>query len=212
MSGSVFCCLTFGDGGSLLTTARCQRTNGGNMLLETGKYYHFYDRSTNNEIIFKDDGNYRLFLEHYKQYTEQYLSTIAYCLMPTHFHFLIKVTDADISSLKKNLAALLSGYTKALNRSFNRHGSLFQPHSKAKEIDDEHYLPTVISYIHQNPLRAGLVKHIEDWNYSSYPDLIGLRQETLVDQTFIRQYFSSPQEFKKYSEEIVTIIKYKYWI
>ena len=180
--------------------------------LETGKYYHFYNRSNNNEIVFKEDRNYRFFLERYKEYTEQYLSTIAYCLMPTHFHFLIKITSTDIVALKKNIAALLSGYTKALNKSIERHGSLFQPHSKAKEIDDEAYLLTLISYIHQNPLRAGLVNHSEKWNYSSYPELIGMKQGTFVDQSFIRQYFPTVEGFKKYSEEIVSAVKYKYWV
>jgi len=182
------------------------------MTLETGKYYHFYDRSNNNEVIFKEDRNYKFFLERYKEYTEQYVSTIAYCLMPTHFHFLIKVTTADIASLKTNIAVLLSSYTKSLNRSFERHGSLFQPHSKAKEIDDIGYLLTVVSYIHQNPLRAGLVKHLEEWNYSSYPTLAGLQNEPIVDQNFMRQHFPSSEAFKKYSEEIVPLIKYKYWI
>ena len=186
--------------------------NGGTMVLETGKYYHFYDRSNNNEIIFKEDRNYLFFLEHYKQYMEQYVSTIAYCLMPTHFHFLIKVTTTNIAPLKINIAALLSGYTKTLNKSFDRHGSLFQPHSKAKEIDDLSYLLTVMSYIHQNPLRAGLAKHIGDWKYSSYPALAGLQQESFIDQNFIREHFPSTEAFKKYSEEIVPLIKYKYWI
>ncbi|MDP1676103.1 MAG: transposase [Bacteroidota bacterium] len=182
------------------------------MNLETDKYYHFYDRSNNNEIIFKEDRNYNDFLERYKEHTEDYLSTFAYCLMPTHFHFLVKITTPDIETLRKSIASLLSGYTKSLNRSFERHGSLFQPHSKAKEIDDKGYLLTVMSYIHQNPLRAGLVKHLEEWKHSSYPALAGLVDNPIVDRSFIRQYFPSAEEFKKYSEEIVALIKYKYWI
>lgn len=182
------------------------------MILEDGKYYHFYNRSNNEEKVFKEDKNYRYFLEQYKEYTEQYLETIAYCLMPTHFHFLVKVINPDIPMLKRNIAALLGGYTKGLNRSSERHGSLFQPHSKAKEIDDEQYLHTLMSYIHQNPLRAKLVDHLEDWKYSSYPELIGTTQGTFIDQSFIRQYFTTSGEFKKYSEEIVSIVKYKYWI
>ncbi|MFA5835037.1 MAG: transposase [Bacteroidota bacterium] len=182
------------------------------MILEIGKYYHFYNRSENQEVVFKENENYQFFLEHYKQYTQQHLSTIAYCLMPTHFHFLVKVTSNDVATLKTHIAALLSSYTKSLNRSIERHGSLFQTHSKAKEIDDENYLPTLMSYIHQNPFRAGLVKHIEEWPYSSYRDYAGLRNDPLVDQSYFRQSFPTPESFKKYSEELVMIVKYKYWI
>jgi putative transposase len=182
------------------------------MVLENGKYYHFFNRSNNNEVIFKEERNYSFFLERYKIHMEQYISTIAYCLMPTHFHFLFKITNEDTASIKKNIAALLSGYTKSLNKAFDRHGSLFQTHSKAKEIDDETYLLTLISYIHQNPLRAGLVKITEEWKYSSYPELAGFRNDFLVDHNFYHRYFPSSKEFKKYSEELVTKIKYKYWV
>lgn len=182
------------------------------MFLEKDKYYHFYNRSNNKEIVFKEAKNYIFFLDRYQHYMEGYVSTIAFCLMPTHFHFLIKIANLDIAALKVNIAALLSSYTKAINRSFERHGSLFQTHSKAKEIDDESYLLTLLSYIHQNPLRAGLIKHIEDWPYSSYPTLTGKQNNSFVDQSFIQHYFPTVESFKKYSEELVPVVKYKYWI
>jgi REP element-mobilizing transposase RayT len=145
------------------------------MEFETGKYYHFYNRSNNEELLFKSKENYVYFFEKYRYYFEPLLTTLAYCLMPTHFHFLIKVKEmseiptmsdtlkvSDISastsetpkvsnispSIKKNIGLLLSSYTKAINKRYKRHGSLFQPHSKAKEIDDNQYLLTLISYIH----------------------------------------------------------------
>ena len=94
--------------------------------------------------------------------------TLAYCLMPTHFHFLVFVRSEETDTLKDAVGLMLSSYTKAINRRYNRHGSLFQLHTKAKLIEKDDYLLTITAYIHQNPVRAGLVKKLEEWEYSSY--------------------------------------------
>ncbi len=196
------------------------------MEFETGKYYHFYNRSNNEERLFKSEENYVYFLKKYGDDFGQLFSTLAYCLMPTHFHFLIKVKElsetpemsgtskvSDISIIvKKNIGTLLSSYTKAINKRYKRHGSLFQPHSKAKEIENEQYLLTLISYIHQNPVRSRLVTKAEEWKYSSYQDLIGRRNGTLVDREFFRQYFKSNEELRRYSEKIVSSVRKEYWV
>jgi hypothetical protein len=146
--------------------------------------------------------------------------------MPTHFNFLIRVkelsetpetsdtsTVSDISIIvKRNIGTLLSSYTKAINKRFKRHGSLFQPHSKTKEIKDEQYLLTLISYIHQNPVRSRLVTKAEEWKYSSYQDLIGNRNGILPDREFFKQYFNNDEELKKYSKEIVSEVKKEVWV
>lgn len=58
------------------------------MDLETGKFYHLYNRSNNKELLFKNEGNYRYFSRKFKVRFKDYLSVHAYCLMPTHFSFL----------------------------------------------------------------------------------------------------------------------------
>jgi len=182
------------------------------MQFEPEKYYHFYNRSNNREIVFKNQQCYELFLHKYVKLLHEYVHTYAYCLMPTHFHFLIQVCSVDSINIQRKIAILLSSYTKTLNLSFHRHGSLFQPRSKAIEINDENYLLTLISYIHQNPIRAKLVKNICDWEYSSYHELAGLRKEFLVSSSLINHHFRSKREFVKYSEEMLTSIEYKYWV
>ncbi len=182
------------------------------MHLEKDQYYHFYNRTNNEELLFKSKENYSHFLERYRNYTDAYFSTLAYCLMPTHFHFIIYITSDEISELKKNIATLLSGYTKSINIMYSRHGSLFQPRSKAKLIDDEKYLLTLVSYVHQNPVRAKLVERMEDWQFSSYLDLIGNRNGTLPNREFYRQYFKTFKDFQIYSEDILTSVRKKYWV
>jgi REP element-mobilizing transposase RayT len=180
---------------------------GGIVNLELGKYYHLYNRSNNEEIVFRADENYVYFLKKYRSYLQNFVNTIAYCLMPTHFHFVVRVTTTDESALQKSIGLLLSSYTKAINKRYHRHGGLFQPHTKAKEILDKRYLLTVISYIHQNPIRAKKAVKLEGWPYSSYCDIVGMRSGTLPDKDFYRKYFKSEVEFKKYSEKIVAGIK-----
>jgi hypothetical protein len=120
--------------------------------------------------------------------------------MPTHFHFVVQATTNDRDALRQRIATLLSSYTKAINKSYDRHGSLFQPRSKFKEIVDEKHLCTLISYTHRNPVRSHLVASMKDWKFSSYRDLTGDRNGTLPDKELVYRYFTSADDFKKYSE------------
>ena len=102
---------------------------------------------------------------------------LAYCLMPNHFHFLVKGRhNLDNRNSIKNIGVMLSSYTQAINKQEYRIGTLFQRRTKAKAINQEtNYLYYCINYIHQNPFAAELVKKLEDWEYSSFKDFIGLR-------------------------------------
>ena len=132
------------------------------MKLEADKYYHLYNRSNGKELIFKNNDNYIYFLKKFRHRLEGQLQTIAYCLMPTHFHFLVRVDTQNITSLKKDIGIFLSSYTKAFNNVFNRHGSLFQQHTKAKYVDDKNYLLSLMTYIHQNPIRSNLATDLKE--------------------------------------------------
>ncbi len=182
------------------------------MQFEKSKYYHLYNRSNNNELVFLTEQNYPFFLKKFKKHLHPHCTVIAYCLMPTHFHFLIRVETERSEALSKGVAVLLRSYAYAINLKYSRHGNLFQQNTKAKPVDNESYLLTLISYIHQNPLRAKLVNNISDWKYSSYLDLIGKRNGTLPDKNFLKQYFKTPMEFESYSREIVQSIDKKYWV
>ncbi len=182
------------------------------MIFENGKYYHVYNRSNNNEIVFRSEENYLFFLRKFKKHVQPSCAIIAYCLMPTHFHLLVRVEIDTSRELNDQIAIMLRSYAHAINLKNNRHGSLFQQHTKAKFIDDESYLLTLINYIHQNPLRAKLVGNIADWEYSSYLELIGKRGGTLPDKNFLNQYFKTTADFEKYSQEMILAVRKEYWI
>ena len=73
------------------------------MQLYPEMYYHIYNRTNNNELLFKSEENYLYFLRKYRQHLETLLQTLAYCLMPTHFHFLVYIKTEDTDLVKKKI-------------------------------------------------------------------------------------------------------------
>jgi hypothetical protein len=132
--------------------------------------------------------------------------------MPTHFHILLRVIKNEKHALQKDIGIILSSYTKAINKRHSRNGALFQPHTKAKEIHDEKYLLTLISYIHQNPIRSRLVDSLNDWQHSSYRFVMKNDHNSCILHSFYERYFRNREEFIQYSEDLVRSINKDYWI
>ena len=168
------------------------------MILEKDNYYHLYNRSINEEKQFYNRENYIYFLKKYNKLVNL-VNTLAYCLMPTHFHFLIKVTIQENNILKRAVGDMLSGYAKAINKQQNRHGSLFEQHTKAKAIKSQKQLIALVHYIHQNPIRSKLVKKLEDWEFSSYRDYIRVREGKLPAKEEILSQYKNLDEFIEHS-------------
>lgn len=164
------------------------------MTFSEGELYHIYNRGNNRQKIFFNSENYIFFLRKVRLQVLPFCDILAYCLMPTHFHFLIysdkrTISTKSIAGTEKNVLSegiktLLSSYTQAINKQNQTTGSLFQQNTKAKSISKGSKLYDFIClhYIHQNLLKARLVKKIEDWTYSSFPDYCGLRNGTLCDK------------------------------
>jgi len=147
-----------------------------NVELCAGEYYHLYNRGNNRECIFYERENYGFFLRRLRKYLVPILDVVAYCLMPTHYHLLILLEEVDLSH---RMQLFSISYTKAMNKRYDRVGSLFQGAFQAKHVDGNDYLVHLSRYIHLNPVMAGLVKRPEDWEFSSYREYIDLRNGTL---------------------------------
>jgi len=169
------------------------------MELLQNNFYHLFNRSNNKEIVFKSRENFLYFLSKYHKYLSEFVETLAYCLMPDHFHFLIYIKAKNIEQFKKNIGTLLSSYTKAINKAYSRTGSLFQQHTKTKLLLNEKNILTVLAYIHQNPVRKGLVKRIEEWEFSSYRGYVGMTNNALIEKSFALSKFKTIDEFKFFS-------------
>jgi putative transposase len=170
------------------------------MHLHPHEYYHLYNRSNNNERVFKQEANYGYFLQRYKHQLGDLVDTAAYCLMPTHFHFLIRVSTIDTDLVRAKIGVLLSAYTKAINSRFRRHGSLFQEHTKASHVATPEHMLSVTAYIHQNPVKAGLVRSPIDWKYSSYRAYIQNTEAEFLRKQEVLSAFSSLDAFARFSE------------
>ncbi len=162
------------------------------MKFEPGQFYHVYNRGNNKQEIFFEEQNYIFFLKKMRIHIKPKAKILAYCLMPNHFHWLLYIhgcsdkAKADCS-LNLEIGTLLSSYAKAVNKKYERIGSLFQQKTKAAHIDTQNYIVTCFHYIHQNPMVAGLEKSLGEWIYSSYPDYSGKRNGTLIDKQFALQ-------------------------
>jgi putative transposase len=95
---------------------------------------------------------------------------------------------------EKGIKNFFISYAKAINKKYSRVGSLFQGRYKISEIDTESYFTTVITYIHQNPLAAGLVKNITDYKYSSYNAYLS-EKETMIKKKGILEWFGGVSGF-----------------
>jgi putative transposase len=178
--------------------------------LVAGEYYHIYNRGNNRQDIFFERENYLFFLRRVHKYlvgntqtsevsetSEVWTTIIAYCLMPNHFHLLVYPHDDELSRCMQRFSI---SYTKAMNKRYDRVGSLFQGQFQAVLVDRNEYLLHLSRYFHLNPVEAGLVKQPEDWEFSSYRDYIGLRQGTLPMPDIILSQFSTPKAYREFVE------------
>jgi len=166
-----------------------------------GQYYHIYNRGVGKGKIFFNDRNYEYLLRLVKQYYQKHGATvIAYCLMPNHYHFLLRQeTDKPLS---KFIGVLFNAYVQALNLQQERTGTLFESRFKHKCVDKWEYLMMLCRYIHLNPVKARLVSCPEDWAYSNYREWIGWRDGTLVDKVFVQDHFPDAAEYVKFVNDV----------
>lgn len=194
------------------------------VYVENG-FYHIYNRGVEKRTVFEDDQDYKVFLKYLKEilspldplamntiftlrgqsykavkaplknYTTE-IDLCAYCLMPNHFHLLIK--QKEKTSLEGFMRALMTRYSMYFNKRYERVGSLFQGRYKAVLVENEMYLLHLSKYIHFNPFEytKDLVSA-----YSSYADYLKLRQTRWVKSSFVLSFFNQQTlpDFKKFN-------------
>ena len=118
--------------------------------------------------------------------------------------------------LSKNIGTLLSSYTKAINKTKHRRGSLFSHNTKAVMLNsDGNHLENCFFYIHQNPLLSGLVQKIENWEFSSFNDYAGIRKGTLCNKELAEKLVAfdtenfHAQSYAIIDEKVIEMINYQ---
>lgn len=176
-------------------------------------FYHLYNRGVDGQNIFLDEQDYKVFLHFLKRYLIpkpqnevqprwrsdlcDKIQLVSYCLMPNHFHLLIKQSTKD--AIITFMRALANSYVRYFNESHQRRGPLFEGNYKAALIETEAYLLHLTRYIHLNPLdleevgprtRSNLVKY----PYSSYGDYLGKRHTKWVHPEEVLAFFKTAQK------------------
>jgi len=129
--------------------------------------YHVLNRANNKEVVFLDNEDFRFFLQQVKKYKEKFRVKIYhYCVMPNHYHFLIEPQAPE--SLARFMHGLMLVYAQHVQRKYGKVGHIWQERYKSSIIEKESYLDQCGYYIEDNPRRAGLVKDLKDWPWSSY--------------------------------------------
>jgi len=167
-------------------------------ILFANAWYHVMNRGRSHATIFYDNSDINFFLKLLLQIHKRYRFEIhAYCLMPNHYHLLLRT---PLPNLSQSMRHLNSAYTQYFNKKYINDGALFRGRYRAILVDAENYLLQLSKYIHLNPVKAGLVKHPKNYYWSSYryystkiaaPDWLYTKQ--------ILNHFGNKQQKNKYS-------------
>jgi putative transposase len=159
--------------------------------------YHIMLRGIDKRNLFFDDEDRARFIENLIKSREKgKFENLGYCLMDNHIHLLLKESE-DIGTSMKRITVSYAGWN---NRKYERTGHLFQNRYLSEPVEKEGYLLTVLRYIHQNPVKAGIVKAAADYQWSSYQQYrqYYCGQDSLVKGDLIRAYFNSYNSFNDY--------------
>ncbi|TDN36872.1 transposase [Hymenobacter sp. UV11] len=183
------------------------------MHFEAGQLYHVYNRGNNGQQLFFTPNHYLHFLHKLRAHIRPHCQLLAYCLMPNHFHLLLYATqggtqpgDTPSSAkqpLTRGISTALSSYSQGLNKQLGNSGAVFAPKTKMRLVTGTHenYPRTCLHYLHQNPLRAGLVTQLAAWPYSSYRDYVGQRAGSLCNQDLARELLDLPLDHAAFEAE-----------
>jgi putative transposase len=141
--------------------------------------HHIIQRGNDNQVIFRDDDDYRRFLEYLRESAKSYRVAIhAYVLMPNHLHLLATPSDEDgLAAMMQKVGRL---YVPWFNNKHGRSGTLFQGRFRTSVIDPNAYFLACIRYIELNPQRNQLAFDPLDYPWSSYAHHAGVRPDPLI--------------------------------
>ena len=212
--------------------------------LAVGEYYHIYNRGVDKRALFTSTHEYNRFIlllylcntphpldireifskgrsfgELFGHERGELLVSIgAYCLMPNHFHILIKeITEGGITNFMRKVG---TAYAAFFNRSHERTGILFQGRFKAEHVNEDRYLKYLFSYIHLNPIKLidfqwkenGIKDkkraraYINSYHYSSFLDYKGEKraQSSILSRADFPDYFILRSDFKSHVDDFLS--------
>ncbi|TAK34936.1 MAG: hypothetical protein EPO28_15395 [Saprospiraceae bacterium] len=193
-----------------------------------GEIYHVFNHANGWELVFREEENFRYFLQKYGEAMPPLLETLAYCLLPNHFHSLVRVRPKETLAVfyrqkhglpplspgdAKGLAGpdfnkivrqefgnFLGGYARAFNNWHERMGSLFMQNTKRKLVGTPQYFKNVIHYIHCNAMHHDFVAYPEAWPHSSYHAFLSDKPTKLAREQGL-QWFGGVEAFVQFHQK-----------
>ena len=165
-----------------------------------GAVYHVIQRGNNEQDIFVDDSDCTWFLKILEEVSKKMLFKIyLYALMRNHYHITIETSDNSISDI---MHFINSVYAMRFNKKYQRTGHLFQGRFRSILVDKDNYLLELSRYIHNNPVKAGLVNKPEYYKWSSYGAYVRKEKDDIVATELILSQFRNnfKEETKCYAD------------
>ena len=186
--------------------------------------YHIFNHANGFENIFIEDENYRFFLEKYQQYILPIAETYAYCLLPNHFHLVVRIRRREVLEevfrnfkstnfskvqnfgkvevtdnmieyyISKQFANLFSCYTQSFNKVNKRRGSLFLKNFRREPIENKAYFLNAVIYTHRNPVHHAFCDRYTDWSYTSFCE-IKERNSQMIEVDKLLRMFGGRESF-----------------
>ena len=165
-----------------------------------GAYYHVMNRGQSRRAIFMEDKGRQSFLDLLADIARLWKVEIyAYCLMDNHYHLLLSTPTGGLSRAMRHVDGI---YTQKFNRVHHRDGPLFRGRYKALLIDAEEYFLSVVRYIHQNPVGAGVVSDIDRYRWSSHWGYLNKKQcPDWLDTRSVMSRFGGLKEYQRFMHD-----------
>lgn len=186
--------------------------------LQPNSSYHIFNHANGFENIFIEDENYRFFLDKYNQYILPIAETYAYCLLPNHFHLVVRIRRREVLEevfrnfkstnfskvqnfgkvevtdnmieyyISKQFANLFSCYTQSFNKVNKRRGSLFLKNFRREPIKNKAYFMNAVIYTHRNPVHHAFCDRYTDWSYTSFCEIKERNSQIIEVDKLLRMF------------------------
>ena len=161
--------------------------------------YHILSRGNGRQKVFHKDQDYEAFIHLMKEAKERYpIKLFAYCLMPNHFHMLLKPLHGK--DLSRYMQWLMTSHVRRYHNHYGTTGHVWQGRFKSFIVQEDDHLLIVLRYVEGNPVRAGLTSTARDWVWSSHQEALGARANGFIDEIPI----PLPDEWSRYVDEPLT--------
>lgn len=158
--------------------------------------FHAMNRGVNGAPIFADDHDRLMFMDSLtRKLPSPDIELLAYCLMPNHFHLVLRQTPAD--GIQRFVRSTMTSYVRRHNGRHNRYGTLFQSVFKAPRIDHPAGIRSVIAYTHLNPIDVRTMPDYESYEFSSHGLYTGQRSEHWFNPRATEEIFGSLDGYRR---------------